>query len=172
MEFINKEKYKDNYGIYGIINKINGKVYVGQTGERFLRRYWHHQWKLRDNSHDNIYLQNAWNKYGGDNFEYVVLEVAEDLNETLEDTKESVEDLAKTKLDKLEQQYKDVLDTADKLNEKIEDNQEPLSELDEADMDKLRRSLESINDSTEDLDDRFSDLRKQIENKFKDRIEI
>lgn len=80
MEFINKEKYKDNYGIYGIINKINGKVYVGQTGERFLRRYWHHQWKLRDNSHDNIYLQNAWNKYGGDNFEYVVLEVAEDLN--------------------------------------------------------------------------------------------
>lgn len=80
MEFINKEKYKDNYGIYGIINKINGKVYVGQTGERFLRRYWHHQWKLRDNSHDNMYLQNAWNKYGEDNFEYVILEVAEDLN--------------------------------------------------------------------------------------------
>lgn len=80
MEFINKEKYKDNYGIYGIINKINGKVYVGQTGERFLRRYWHHQWKLRDNSHDNIYLQNAWNKYGEDNFEYVILEVAEDLS--------------------------------------------------------------------------------------------
>lgn len=78
MNFINQEKYKDNYGIYGIINKINGKVYVGQTGERFLRRYWHHQWKLRDNSHDNMYLQNAWNKYGEDNFDYVVLEVVED----------------------------------------------------------------------------------------------
>lgn len=78
MEFINQEKYKDNYGIYGIVNKTNGKVYVGQTGERFLRRYWHHQWKLRDNSHDNTYLQNAWNKYGEDNFEYVVLEVVED----------------------------------------------------------------------------------------------
>lgn len=78
MEFINQEKYKNNYGIYGIKNKINGKMYVGQTGERFLRRYWHHQWKLRDNSHDNMYLQNAWNKYGEDNFEYVVLEVIED----------------------------------------------------------------------------------------------
>ena len=78
MKFINQEKYKDSYGIYGIINKINGKVYVGQTGERFLRRYWHHQWKLRDGSHDNTYLQNAWNKYGEDNFNYVVLEVVED----------------------------------------------------------------------------------------------
>ena len=78
MEFVNQEKYRDNYGIYGIVNKINGKVYVGQTGERFLRRFWHHQWKLRDNSHDNSYLQNAWNKYGEDNFEYVVLEVVED----------------------------------------------------------------------------------------------
>lgn len=78
MNFINQEKYKDDYGIYGIINKINGKVYVGQTGERFLRRYWHHQWKLRDNSHDNTYLQNAWNKYGEDNFDYVVIEVVRD----------------------------------------------------------------------------------------------
>lgn len=78
MDFINQEKYKDDYGIYGIINKINGKVYVGQTGERFLRRYWHHQWKLRDNSHDNVYLQNAWNKYGEDNFDYVILEAVSD----------------------------------------------------------------------------------------------
>lgn len=80
MEFINQEEYKDNYGIYGIVNKINGKTYVGQTGERFLRRYWHHQWKLRDNSHDNDYLQNAWNKYGEDNFEFIILEVVNDQN--------------------------------------------------------------------------------------------
>lgn len=78
MEFINQEEYKDNYGIYGIVNKINGKTYVGQTSERFLRRYWHHQWKLRDNSHDNDYLQNAWNKYGEDNFEFIILEVVND----------------------------------------------------------------------------------------------
>ena len=38
MEFINQEQFKDNFGIYGIVNKINGKIYIGQTSERFLRR--------------------------------------------------------------------------------------------------------------------------------------
>ena len=75
MEFIEKNKYKDKFGIYGIRNKVNQKIYVGQTGENFLRRFWHHRWKLNNNSHDNQHLQKAWNKYGGDNFEYIVLEV-------------------------------------------------------------------------------------------------
>lgn len=74
MDFIDQEIYKDNYGIYGIKNRINEKVYVGQTSESFLRRFWNHQWKLRNNSHDNIYLQNSWNKYGENNFEYFVIE--------------------------------------------------------------------------------------------------
>lgn len=78
LKFTNEEIYKDNYGIYGIRNVINDKIYVGQTGESFLRRYWHHRWKLKNNSHDNQYLQNAWNKYGEDSFEYVVLEVVND----------------------------------------------------------------------------------------------
>ena len=80
MKFINQQKYKDNYGIYGIVNKVNGKIYIGQTGERFQRRYWHHQWKLRDNSHDNSHLQRAFNKYGENNFEYIVLEIVTDIN--------------------------------------------------------------------------------------------
>lgn len=80
MKFINQEKYKDNYGIYSIVNNTNGKIYVGQTSQNFLRRYWHHRWKLRDNSHDNIYLQNAWNKYGEDNFDFAVLEVVTDIH--------------------------------------------------------------------------------------------
>lgn len=74
MEFIEQEKYKDKFGIYAIKNKINNKVYVGQTGQKFLRRFWHHQWKLKDNTHDNNYLQNAWNKYGDENFEFIVLQ--------------------------------------------------------------------------------------------------
>ena len=80
MKFINEELYKNNIGIYGIKNLINKKVYVGQTGERFLRRYWHHQWKLRNNSHDNAHLQRAWNKYGENNFEYIVLEIVDDVD--------------------------------------------------------------------------------------------
>ena len=78
MIFLEENEYKNKFGIYGITNKINGKTYVGQTGENFQRRYWHHQWKLRNNCHDNSHLQAAWNKYGEDNFEYFVIEVLDD----------------------------------------------------------------------------------------------
>lgn len=64
MEFIDQEKFKDKFGIYIIANNKNGKVYIGQTRQRFAKRYWHHRWKLRKNTHDNKYLQNAFNLYG------------------------------------------------------------------------------------------------------------
>lgn len=80
MDFVDKDLYKNNFGIYGIRNKINENVYVGQTCERFLKRFWHHQWKLRNNIHDNKYLQNSWNKYGEDNFEYFIIKVVNDSN--------------------------------------------------------------------------------------------
>lgn len=38
MEFVDKEIYKDKFGIYGIINVISGDVYVGQTRQRFEKR--------------------------------------------------------------------------------------------------------------------------------------
>lgn len=75
MVFINQEDYKYDFGIYGIVNKINGCIYVGQTRENFQRRYWHHRWKLQNNCHDNQHLQNSWNKYGENNFEFIVLEI-------------------------------------------------------------------------------------------------
>ena len=84
MEFINKEQFKYNIGIYAIKNLINNKVYIGQTGENFLRRYLHHDWKLRNNSHDNEHLQRAFNKYGSDNFVFEIVEIvdnSEELNE-------------------------------------------------------------------------------------------
>ena len=62
-------------GIYKIRNKVNGKYYVGSTQnlEQGLvdRREW-----LRKNKHYNPHLQNAWNKYGEENF---VLEIAEEI---------------------------------------------------------------------------------------------
>lgn len=75
MIFVEESKFKKEIGIYKIVNLANGKVYIGQTGQNFQRRYWHHQWKLRNNSHDNKYLQNAWNKYGEDNFSFEVVEI-------------------------------------------------------------------------------------------------
>lgn len=77
MIFIDEDKYKNNIGIYKIINTQTGRAYVGQTKEKFQRRYWLHRWKLRNGAHDNAHLQRAWNKYGGENFEFRVIEVLE-----------------------------------------------------------------------------------------------
>lgn len=75
MDFIDEQKYKNNIGIYKIENLINGKVYIGQTKEKFQRRYWLHRWQLRNNSHDNTHLQRAWNKYGEENFSFEIIEI-------------------------------------------------------------------------------------------------
>ena len=80
MDFIEESKYKNNYGIYGIVNILNGNIYVGQTSESFQRRYWHYRWKLNDGSHDNAHLQKAWNKYGEENFQFIILEIVNDKN--------------------------------------------------------------------------------------------
>ena len=60
-------------GIYGIKNKINNKIYVGQTYD-FNYRWGKHKIALRSNTHSNKKLQFAWNKYGEDNFEFFVIE--------------------------------------------------------------------------------------------------
>lgn len=59
-------------GIYLIVNIINDKIYVG-SGVYFDRRFGQHRHDLKKNSHDNKYLQAAWNKYGENNFIFVKL---------------------------------------------------------------------------------------------------
>ena len=81
MIFSVSENDKESFGIYGIKNLQNNKVYVGQTGESFQRRFWHHRWKLKDGSHDNSYLQNAWNKYGEKSFEFFIIQVVTNTDE-------------------------------------------------------------------------------------------
>lgn len=63
-------------GIYKIINKINGKYYVGSSNNISHRWYTHRSY-LRKNNHVNEYLQRAWNKYGEYNFEFVIVEEVE-----------------------------------------------------------------------------------------------
>lgn len=81
MEFLNEKDFKLFFGIYIIKNIKNGKVYVGQTKQKFQKRYWHHAWKLKENSHDNKYLQNAYNKYGKDNFVFYVEKIVDKTEE-------------------------------------------------------------------------------------------
>jgi len=61
-------------GIYGIRNLINGKIYVGKTGMNFGDRWDSHRSLLNNGKHDNPHLQRAWDKYGQDNFEFIVIE--------------------------------------------------------------------------------------------------
>lgn len=78
MEFIDEQKFKKNIGIYKITNLINNGIYVGQTKERFQRRFWLHRWELRNGTHNNPHLQKSWNKYEEDNFSFSVVEICEE----------------------------------------------------------------------------------------------
>ena len=60
-------------GIYKIVNKINGKFYIGSS-EDVLDRWYKHQNLLNRKIHKNTKLQNAWIKYGGDNFLFILVE--------------------------------------------------------------------------------------------------
>ena len=61
---------KENYKIYMHKNKVNGKVYIGQTKQNPSRRW-------RDNGSGYIESPLFWNaiqKYGWENFEHIILE--------------------------------------------------------------------------------------------------
>lgn len=60
-------------GIYCIENLKTNKKYIGQSVD-VNDRWRRHKYDLNKNSHDNSYLQNAWNKYGEEYFSFYVLE--------------------------------------------------------------------------------------------------
>lgn len=66
-------------GIYKIINKINGKYYIGSSVDIIGKqgRFNNHVWKLLGNRHDNAHLQYAWNKYGNDAFVFEICELVD-----------------------------------------------------------------------------------------------
>jgi len=63
----------DNMGsIYKITNIVNNKIIIGQT--KYLRIRWSsYRSLLRKNRYSNGHLQNAWNKYGEQNFKFEVI---------------------------------------------------------------------------------------------------
>ena len=72
-------------GIYYIVNKTNNKFYIGSTrrvgkgpaDSGFYKRWAIHISDLSKNKHRNQHLQNAWNKYGKENFDFRIVEFVE-----------------------------------------------------------------------------------------------
>jgi group I intron endonuclease len=84
-------------GIYKIINKVNGKYYIGNT-TKLGNRWCQHKGSLKYQRHVNSHLQSAWNKYGGNNFNFVIVEKV--LLDKLVVTEQKYLDIAKNEQDK------------------------------------------------------------------------
>lgn len=78
----NCEKFLGGGGIYQIKNVINGNIYIGSSND-ILGTRWKkgHIPDLIKGRHTNGHLQNAWNKYGQNNFEFSVIEECSDCSE-------------------------------------------------------------------------------------------
>lgn len=61
-------------GVYAIRNKINTKIYIGSGAVSIEQRFAQHKSYLRSDQHYNNHLQQAWNKYGEDSFEFIIVE--------------------------------------------------------------------------------------------------
>lgn len=59
-------------GVYCILNKINGKRYVGSAVDLNNRRDRHTK-ALNKSTHSNRHLQAAWNAYGSRSFDFIVI---------------------------------------------------------------------------------------------------
>lgn len=61
-------------GIYIITNKVNGKIYIGESLDIYRRWHKEHIPQLRKGCHYNTGLQEDFNKYGEGNFDFDILE--------------------------------------------------------------------------------------------------
>lgn len=67
-------------GVYCILNTANDKRYIGSTSNLNSRHKTHFS-NLRKNGHCNDHLQSAWNMYGEQVFQFLILEITDNLFE-------------------------------------------------------------------------------------------
>lgn len=65
--------------IYKVTNKINGKVYIGQSVEVLIQRKCRHTNDAKNGN--GYYLHRALRKYGVDNFKWEVIQICKDIDE-------------------------------------------------------------------------------------------
>jgi group I intron endonuclease len=79
MDLVDKDCNQDRGGVYAIWCNANNKVYIGSS-IRLLARWSQHKTDLVRNCHYSRRLQNAWNKYGFEQFEWEILEYVNDFS--------------------------------------------------------------------------------------------
>ena len=84
-EDLRSDAQNSNCGIYKITNLKNNKAYIGQSTD-IKSRWNNHKRELKNDIHRNSHLQNAFNKYGEEAFEFRILE--ETFEENLDDAEE------------------------------------------------------------------------------------
>lgn len=70
------EEKKIIIGVYKINNTLSERYYIGYSTD-ISRRFRNHRSKLKQNCHDNIFLQRAYNLDGKDKFKYDILHVCD-----------------------------------------------------------------------------------------------
>jgi hypothetical protein len=80
-------------GIYKILHKDSGNFYIGSSSN-INHRFSQHRSDLNKNRHHSPRLQNTWNKYGKDFFEFSVVEYVENLNLLIEKEQEYLNSLS------------------------------------------------------------------------------
>jgi group I intron endonuclease len=86
-------------GIYKIVNRANNKYYVGSSKD-IEDRWIQHKADLRNNNHKNDYLQNAWNKHGENNFDFIIVEEIEPTKQKLLEVEQKYLNIVKTEKEK------------------------------------------------------------------------
>ena len=98
-----KELYKETpieAGVFTMINKQNGKVFVGSFNN--LKRLNGFQFMLKTNTHTNKALQFDYHTFGADSFEIEVVEYLKKKEEGYFDAKKELEKLEQKWLDQLQ----------------------------------------------------------------------
>ena len=121
-------------GVYEIVNVVNNKRYIGQS-ININTRFRAHKNKLRNNQHRNAYLQNAWNKYGENNFTFNIIKICSEAD-----------------LDKFEKQYIVLYNTCDrKFGYNIDNGGNSNKHLSTETREKIRKTRQKENLSEETI---------------------
>lgn len=84
------------FGIYGLENMVNGRVYIGLTSTPFIVRWRRHRVELRMGHHPRQEMQDDWSQCGDNAFRFFIIEEASSPTNLAEREKFHVLDWART----------------------------------------------------------------------------